>query len=173
MQPMAPEFSRLLPVAQIGMGEITRSIEATPEERARVAQRLGLQSLVAFTAVFRITRQAGGDEYLAQGRIHARAVRTCVVSLEDFTEPTDIPFTIRFVTEEASEDEAMEAPYDYEDGPDEVLYDNDTLDLGEAAVQEYALALNPYPRKPGAKMPDLGQEGGHPFDVLRNLTRRN
>jgi uncharacterized metal-binding protein YceD (DUF177 family) len=170
---MAPEFSRLLPVGQIGMAEISRSIEATPEERARVAERLGLASLIAFAATFRITRQAGGDEYLAEGRIHARAVRSCVVSLEDFTEPTDLTFTIRFVTAAVSEDEALEAPYDYEDGPDEVLYDNDTLDLGEAAVQEYALSLNPYPRKPGAEMPDVGRDGGHAFDVLRNLTRRN
>jgi uncharacterized metal-binding protein YceD (DUF177 family) len=170
---MTPEFSRLLPVGQIGLGEISRSIEATPEECARVAERLGLPSLIAFSASFRITRQAGGDEYLAQGRLHARAIRNCVVSLEDFTEPTDLAFTIRFVTEEASEDEALEAPYDYEEGPDEVLYENDTLDLGEAAVQEYALSLNPYPRKPGASMPELGQDGAHPFDVLRNLTRRN
>jgi uncharacterized metal-binding protein YceD (DUF177 family) len=170
---MTPEFSRLLLVSQIGMVETSRSIEATPEECARVAVRLGLQSLVTFTANFRVSRQAGGDEYLAQGRLHARAVRNCVVSLEDFTEPTELAFTIRFVSEEASEDEALEAPYDYEDGPDEVVYENDTLDLGEAAVQEYALALNPYPRKPGARMPELGQEGGNAFDVLRNLTRRN
>jgi uncharacterized metal-binding protein YceD (DUF177 family) len=170
---MTPEFSRLLLVSQIGMVETSRGIEATPEECARVAARLGLQSLVTFTATFRITRQAGGDEYLAQGRLHARAVRNCVISLEDFTEPTDLVFTIRFVTEEASQDEALEAPYDYEDGPDEVLYQNDTLDLGEAAVQEYALSLNPYPRKPGARIPDLGQEGGNPFDVLRNLARRH
>jgi uncharacterized metal-binding protein YceD (DUF177 family) len=170
---MTPEFSRPLPVAQIGMTETSRSIEATPEECARVAERLGLQSLTAFTATFRITRQAGGDEYLAHGRLHARAVRTCVVSLEDFTEPTELAFTVRFVTDEASEDEALEAPYDYEDGPDEVLYENDTLDLGEAAVQEYALSLNPYPRKPGARMPELGEEGSRAFDVLRNLSRRN
>jgi uncharacterized metal-binding protein YceD (DUF177 family) len=170
---MAPEFSRLLPVGQIGMAEISRSIEATPEECARIAERLGLPSLMALSASFRITRQAGGDEYLAHGRLHARALRNCVVSLEDFVEPTDLAFTIRFVTEEASEDEALDALYDYEDGPDEVLYENDTLDLGEAAVQEYALSLNPYPRKPDARMPELGQQGGHAFDVLKNLTRRN
>ncbi len=170
---MTPEFSRLLPVAQIGMSEISRTIEATPEECGRLAERLGLQSLIALSATFRITRQAGGDEYLAQGRLHARAVRTCVVSLDDFTEPTDLTFTIRFVTEEASEAEALEAPYDYEEGPDEVQFKNDTLDLGEAAVQEYALSLAPYPRKPGAKMPDIGQENGNAFGVLRNLQRRN
>ncbi len=170
---MTPEFSRPLPVAQIGMTETSRTIEATPEECARIAERLGLPSLISLSASFRITRQAGGDEYLAQGRLQARAVRTCVVSLDDFTEPTDIVFTIRFVTEETSEDEALEAPYDYEEGPDEVLYENDILDLGEAAVQEYALSLAPYPRKPGARLAEPSQESGNAFAVLKNLQRRN
>jgi hypothetical protein len=170
---MTPEFSRLLLVSQIGMAETSRSIEATPEECARVAARLGLPSLTSLSATFRITRQAGGDEYLAQGRLQARAIRCCVVSLDDFTEPTDLLFTIRFVTEETSEDEAMEAPYDYGEGPDEVVYEHDTLDLGEAAVQEYALSLAPYPRKPGAKVVDVSQESSGAFAALRNHPRRN
>jgi uncharacterized metal-binding protein YceD (DUF177 family) len=170
---MTPEFSRPLPVAQIGMGEISRIVEATPEECAHIAARLDLRSLVAFRASFRISRQAGGGEYLAHGQLHARAVRSCVVSLDDFTEPTDLAFTIRFVTKETSEDEALEAPYDYEDGPDEVVYENDALDLGEALVQEYALSLDPYPRKPGANMPEIRRDSGNAFDVLKNLPRRN
>lgn len=169
---MTPEFSRPLPVAQVGMSETTRTIEASPEECAAVAQRLGLPQLISFSATFRVTRQAGGDEYLAQGRLHARALRTCVVSLDEFTEPTDLVFTVRFVTEETSEDEALEAPYDYEEGPDEVLYENDVLDLGEAAVQEYALSLSPYPRKPGAQLMELSQETGNAFAMLKNLPRR-
>jgi hypothetical protein len=170
---MTPEFSRPLPVAQIGMNETSRTIEATAEECARIAERLALPSLISLSATFRITRQAGGDEYLAQGRLQARAIRACVVSLDDFTEPTDIVFTIRFVTEETSEDEALEAPYDYEEGPDEVLYENDTLDLGEAAVQEYALSLVPYPRKPGATLAEFSQEAANPFGALRNFPRRS
>jgi hypothetical protein len=85
----------------------------------------------------------------------------------------DIVFTIRFVTEETSDDQALEAPYDYEDGPDEVLYENDTLDLGEAAVQEYALSLVPYPRKPGAKLAEFSQGTANPFEALRNFPRRS
>ncbi len=169
---MTPEFSRPIPVAQIGMNETLRVIEATPEECARIAARLGLPQLLSLSASFRISRQAGGDEYLALGRLQARAVRNCVVSLDDFTEPTDLVFTIRFVTEETSEDEALEAPYDYEEGPDEVVYENDTLDLGEAAVQEYALSLAPYPRKPGARLTETEEQSGNAFAVLKSLSRR-
>ena len=168
---MTPEFSRPLPVAQIGMTETARTIEATAEECSRIAERLGLTSLLSLGATFRITRQAGGDEYLAEGRLLARAVRVCVVTLDEFTEPTDLVFTIRFVSEAASADEALEGPYDYDEGPDEVVYAQDILDLGEAAVQEYALSVNPYPRKPGARLDDAGPAAASPFAVLRNLSR--
>ena len=169
---MNPEFSRTLPVAQIGGNEIHREIEASPEECAAIAARLGLPELVGFSATFRITRQ-DGNAFLAHGHLHARAVRTCVVSLDDFTEPTDLDFTIRFVDREPSEEEMLEAPFDYESGPDEVVYADGMLDLGEAAVEEYALSLAPYPRKPGVEFKESGEAESNPFAVLKNLSRPN
>jgi uncharacterized metal-binding protein YceD (DUF177 family) len=169
---MTPEFSRPVLTAQIGQNEIHRSIEASPEECAALAERLGLPELIALSASFRITRQPG-DEFLANGEVHARAVRTCVVSLEDFTEAADFAFTIRFVTEEPDETDMLEAPFDYEDGPDEVVYENGALDLGEAAVQEYALSLSPYPRKPGVEFEENLEEEGNPFSVLKKFAQRN
>lgn len=167
---MSPEFSRPLPAAQIGANEITRVIEANAQECAAIAARLGLPELVSFTVTFRISR-LDGDAFLAHGHLRARAVRSCVVSLEDFTEPTELDFTIRFVTEEPSEADMLEAPFDYEDGPDEVVYSNGLLDLGEAAVQEYALSLVPYPRKPGVEFKESGEDGGNPFAALKSLSR--
>jgi uncharacterized metal-binding protein YceD (DUF177 family) len=166
---MAPEFSRPVLTAQIGQNEIHRSVEATPEECAALARRLGLPGLIALAARFRITRQRG-EAFLAQGEIHARAVRTCVVSLEDFTEESDFPFTIRFVTEESEIPDDLEA-LALEDGPDEVLYENGALDLGEAAVQEYALSLSPYPRKPGVSFEERLEDEGNAFSALKKLTR--
>lgn len=169
---MKTEFSRPLPAAQIGGNEIIREIEATPEECAAVAARLGLPELISLSATFRITRQ-GGNAFLAHGRLHARAVRSCVVSLDDFTEPTDLAFTIRFVDHEPSQEEMLEAPFDYDDGPDEVVYADGVLDLGEAAVEEYALSLAPYPRKPGVEFTESVEAEANPFAVLKNRVRPN
>lgn len=168
---MTPEFSRTVLAAQIGQNEITRTIEATPEERQALAARLGLAEIAAFSATFRITRQPG-DNFLAEGEIHARALRTCVVSLEDFVEAADFPFTIRFVTEEADLPDDLEA-LALDEGPDEVLYEDGTLDLGEAAVQEYALSLSPYPRKPGVVFEERVEDEGNAFAALRGRVRPN
>jgi hypothetical protein len=48
------------------------------------------------------------------------------------------------------------------------------IDLGEAVAQQLALALDPYPRAPGAALPeDLRAETGaeSPFAVLERLKR--
>jgi hypothetical protein len=40
-------------------------------------------------------------------------------------------------------------------------------------VQEYALSLVPYPRKPGATLAEFSQEAANPFGALRNFPRRS
>lgn len=170
---MTPEFSRPVMAAQIGQNETLRTISATPEECAALSVRLGLPELISFSATIRLNRKPR-EEFLARGEIRARAVRTCVVSLEDFTEETELPFTIRFVTEETPlQDDEDETPVAYDDGPDEVLYENDTLDLGEAVVQEYALSLSPYPRKPGIVFEETVEDEGNAFAILKKLAQKN
>ncbi|MCB8882832.1 DUF177 domain-containing protein [Acidisoma cellulosilytica] len=170
-QIMTPEFSRPVLAAQIGQNETLRTIEATPDECVALAKRLGLVELLSFSATIRLNRKPR-DEFLAHGEIRARAVRTCVVSLEDFTEPTDSLFTIRFVTKETPLQDDEDTPVAYDDGPDEVLYEDATLDLGEAMVQEYALSLVPYPRKPGIVFEETVEEEGNAFAILKKLAQK-
>ena len=40
------------------------------------------------------------------------------------------------------------------EGPDDIPYADDMIDLGAALAEQLALALNPYPRKPGAQLPE-------------------
>lgn len=168
---MTPEFSRTVLAAQIGQNETLRQIEATPEECAALAKRLGLTALRSLSATVRLNRKPR-DEFVAHGEIHARAIRACVVTLEDFEEPTDLAFTIRFVTEEPELPENLE-DLALEDGPDEVLYENGILDLGEAVVQEYALSLTPYPRKPGVVFDEGPEDSGNAFAALKKLAKPN
>jgi len=168
-QEPAPEFSRLLPVGQIGALGTERELTATPEECALIAKRLGLEALPMFTATVRIAQQKRGGGFLAEGRLRARARRICVVSLDTFTESTDHAFALRFVTE----DKLSELYPAESELPDEVVYDGETIDLGEALVEEYALALAPYPKKPGAKLPVIDEPEASPFAVLKNLKPLN
>jgi uncharacterized metal-binding protein YceD (DUF177 family) len=168
-QEPAPEFSRLLPVGQIGALGTEREFTATPEECALIAKRLGLEALPMFSAIVRIEQQKRGGGFLAEGRLRARARRICVVSLDTFTESTDHAFSLRFVTE----DKLSELDPTESELPDEVVYDGETIDLGEALVEEYALALAPYPKKPGAKLPVIAEPEASPFAVLKHLKPLN
>jgi hypothetical protein len=95
-------------------------------------------------------------------------VQNCVVSLEDFSAAVDERFTVRCVPDgEESHDPDPEAP-------DEITYVNGVLDLGEAAAEQLALALDPYPRAPGAELPEIEADPeAHDFDVLAALKRPN
>ena len=44
------------------------------------------------------------------------------------------------------------------------------LDLGEAAAEQLALSLDPYPRAPGAELPEVATEAeANPFAALRRM----
>ncbi|MGI4747246.1 MAG: DUF177 domain-containing protein, partial [Janthinobacterium lividum] len=81
----------------------------------------------------------------------ARLTRTCVVTLEEFPVVVAEQFMVRFVPAEPG-DEQADVELDL-DADDDVPYDGTTIDLGEAAIEQLALALDPYPRKPGAERP--------------------
>ncbi len=53
---------------------------------------------------------------------------------------------------------------------DEIPYEDDVIDLGEASVEQLALALDPYPRKPGAELP--ADVSGGPLSPFAALARR-
>jgi len=54
-----------------------------------------------------------------------------------------------------------------------VTFAGGIIDLGEAAAEQLALALDPYPRKPGSSgVPETPeQEAGGPFGRLASLRR--
>ena len=99
----------------------------------------------------------------ADGLLTARVEQECVVSLDPFPVTVEHAFTVIFAPAEAVTDEP-----DDPDAPDILPYEAPALDLGEATVEELALALDPFPRKPGAELPDQsGPEATiHPFAAL-------
>lgn len=155
-----PEFSRPVPVDRIGPAGQEQRIAATADECAALAARLGVPDLRAFSATFRLAPQEGG-RIEARGHLAGRLVRECVVSLELFEAPVEEAFTIVFVPETVL-DEAVDP-----EGDDEIPYAGATIDLGEAAAEQLALTLDPYPRRPGAELPPTAtDEPESPFAAL-------
>ena len=69
-----------------------------------------------------------------------------------------------------------EAPSEDPEAPDEIEAEGDSVDLGEAIAEQLALALDPYPRVPGAALPGEGEgeepPPSGPFAGLAALRKR-
>ncbi|MEG3176810.1 DUF177 domain-containing protein [Sphingomonas sp. RB3P16] len=141
-----PEFSRLERIDTIGEGERSIAIVASEAERAALAERFGLLSVDRLEATFRIKRDAAG--IVARGSVTAAVVQACSVTDEPLPESVSEDVALRFVTEqEAAAEEEIELDMD---AIDTMPYDGAAIDLGEAAAETMALALDPFPRGPNA-----------------------
>ncbi len=155
------EFHRPFALDRLGVGSFEETVVANAEECAALARRLGIPALRALTCRWRLHRAARG-RIEAHGHMTASMVRDCVLTLEAFTVKTAEDFKIAFVPAGSEADDPDP------EAVDEVPYEGIAVDLGEAAAEQLALTLDPYPHKPGAKLPDLDApaEPESPFAAL-------
>lgn len=165
---MTPELYRPLAVEQIGPAGLDFEVRADAAECAALAARMAVPAVAELLCRFRLTALPGGL-VLAEGHLRAQVARECVVTLETFAAPTEERFRLRFVPA-GSETPGMGAGGDDPESDDEIGYDAGTIDLGEATAEQLALALDPYPRKPGAALPEIADETPElPFAALARL----
>lgn len=171
----APAPSFVLPIALSDVpsgGRIVR-IATTAEERAEVAATLHLPGVEALEARLDV-RPFGKDGLAVTGEIHARVTQTCVVTLEAFDSDVVAPVEIRFSPEgrdpNAEFDLAELTDLNAEDPPDLLI--GGRIDLAAIVIEFLALALDPYPRKPGVAFADATDAGpGLPFSTLAGLKK--
>ncbi len=144
-----PELHRPFATDRITTAGQTIDFSADAAECQAIAQRLGIPALHALSCRFLVTRPADArpGEILAEGQLRATLERECVITLEAFRTKIEERFRVRFVPAGTESDD------DNPDSDDEIPYDAAAIDLGEAAVEQLALTLDPYPRKPGATLP--------------------
>ncbi|MEL7690948.1 DUF177 domain-containing protein [Citromicrobium bathyomarinum] len=149
-QSTAPEFSRLVSLRQITGKPVL--LEADEGERAALARRFAITEVRSLTAEISLDRN--GDRVAAAGKLEADIVQPCAVSGEDFPVHIEEDIALRFVPEGSidpalQEGEEIEIELDTSD-LDEIEYNGETLDLGEAVAQTLALAIDPYAEGPDA-----------------------
>ena len=171
-----PEFSRLVRLDTLGDGARTVTIAADEAELGALAMRFDLLALRRLEATAAITRE--GDVVTARGRITAVATQRCIATDEPVAATVDEAFALRFVPDIAAATEELELA---EQDLDTLPYEGAAIDLGEAAAQEFALALDPFPRAPGAdehlraagivseEEAEQRRRAEGPFGVLRDL----
>lgn len=164
-----PEFSRLERIDTIGMGEREIRVAADAAERAALAARFGLKAIDRLEGVFRVRRDAAG--IVAQGQVDAAVTQTCIVTDESLPVIVAEPVALRFVAEQAPEADEIELS---EDALDAMGFDGAAIDLGEAAAETMALALDPFPRGPNAEAAlreagVISEEEAKPLGALAGL----
>jgi uncharacterized metal-binding protein YceD (DUF177 family) len=162
-------------VAQIPETGLHRDLEADQAIRNAVADVGGLREVLSAQASFDVTPNSGGRFHVA-GHVRARIGQTCVVTLEEIESDIDEPIDLVFAPPEqipqmaALVDEAEESDEETPDPPEPI--ENGMIDLGRVATDALYLAVDPYPRKPGAvfePVVEAADPEDHPFAALRAL----
>lgn len=155
-------------------------VRAEAAQLPAIATLLGLVSIEMLEARYTLSRN--GDRVKLAGRIAARLHQACIVTLDPFPVQLDLPIQLDFTPEEeaaafARRNDRDDAEIDIEvmlneDDPPEPIIDG-VIELGGIMLEFLALALDPYPRKPGvsfeSSVGDTGTES--PFAALAKLKR--
>ena len=164
-------YSEPLRLHQIGAG-LERRLTPDVEARKRIARALDLQALNAFEADIKLVPTVSG--WRMEGRVVADAVQTCGLTLEPLPVHVDRKFSVQMVeATEREPDEEGEIDLEMDDdSPDQI--EDGRLDLGQYAVEQLALSLDPFPRKPGAVFEQPPEPGEiSPFAVLKRLQSKD
>ena len=141
------------------------------DARSRIAEELNLDGLPRLAFEGRV-RPEGGDAWTLEGRLTARVVQPCVVTLKPVKSEIDEQVRRLYSPHvHAPEGEEVEMP-------DETLEPlGQFIDLSAVMIEELALALPDYPRAAGAELtPDARDDDGapdtrRPFAGLDQLLR--
>ncbi|WP_064706870.1 YceD family protein [Rhizobium bangladeshense] len=171
-------FSYRVKVGHISANPVEVHIEAAPSELKALAEAWSVVSVDDLSADLQIARWKR-DGVRVKGRVQAKIVQSCVVTLEPVQSLIDESFEQIFVPEGSKlarqpGNDAGEMLLD-PDGPDlPETFVGDTIDAGEVVAEFAALAIDPYPRKEGvefqAHIEDSGENDKKPsaFAVLKD-----
>ncbi len=171
-------FSYPVKVGHISANPVDVHLEADDTELKGLAALWNVLSVESLTADVKISRWKR-DGVRMKGHVQAKIVQACVVTLEPVESVIDEDFEQLFVPADsklarAPSMDAGEMILD-PDGPDlPETFVGDTIDAGEAVTEFAALAIDPYPRKPGVAFEGHLEDSGEddkkpsPFAALKD-----
>jgi len=165
---IVPEFSRLVTVARVGYAPFRQHIEATPNEREKLARRFDLLALRRLVAAVELRRQ-GEEVIVLEAAFEAEFVQSCVVTLEPVASAISDSFLLVYGPAQA---EPQEVGWQQADPVFEPL-NGEAIDIGEAVAQELSLSLPVFPRHHDARIDaeSPADSTAGPFASLAQLKR--
>ncbi|ACK49626.1 protein of unknown function DUF177 [Methylocella silvestris BL2] len=181
----APSVASLMPrivkISEVPDTGLKIAAIADPAERAAIAAADGLVAIESLTADLEITKEGARIE--VGGRLKARVVATCVVTLDPFETEVEGDIEADFVVAREPAPRGPRAargarrepepPPVILEGPEPIL--NGQIDLGALVEEFLVLNLDPHPRKPGASFDadavlGAAEDAASPFAVLKKRT---
>lgn len=162
-------------LARLGNAGDQVHFAADAEQRAAIAKWSGVVSVEKLEARVEI-RKISSTRFGLTFHLVADVTQSCVVSLESVASHMERNFERELHFTGAVRNKAPESQpelvldSDPEEGPEEITSLH--YDLAVPVLEEYALSLEPYPRRPGAEFaPQTGPEEApeSPFAVLKGL----
>lgn len=170
-------FTHPTNLARLGNAGDVVSFDADQAQRAAIAAWAGILSLDDF-AVTVTLKKLGPSRFGLEFKLTADLAQACVVTLEpvpahiarSFTRELVFSAPVRRKAEAAESVPDVVLDAGEEEGPEEI--ESLHYDLAGPALEEFVLALEPYPRCPGVAFtpPDDGLDRPEsPFAVLKGL----
>lgn len=165
------ELGRL---SQVG-DEVT--IAPSPDDLARIARWADVAAVETFKAKIDL-RKMSPTRFALDAELTADIVQSCVVTLDPVRSRIERRFTRDLFLSQAAQHASRIVDIDVaavdEDGREEIA--SLRYDLAIPVLEEFALAIDPYPRAAGVAFeppPDELDSAKHPFAVLKDLKNRS
>ena len=166
------EFSFIIHPSEITDKEIKYDLSAESDECAALAERFGLRAIETFTSAVSIKFLRREKAIRLCGKIIAKVVQSCVVSMALVENTIEEEFEVLFCDENQIDRDNINDIVQFEP------YSEDQINIGEIVSEELALALDPYPRSQeladevlGPYLPEPEDPAMKPFAVLAALKR--
>jgi uncharacterized metal-binding protein YceD (DUF177 family) len=174
---MTPDvFSQMISINQLGSTPVQLVVAATPEQCGPLAARFGLAAIDKLSAHLSLLKDVQGVH--VSGTVHAKVQYFCRVTTEPFPASLSEPLSILYLQGVSEEDLPDPVEAALADDPVEMLaLDGDEIDVAVLCAETLGLALEPFPRGPGADaaLAQLGimteeqaQIASSPFAILAN-----
>jgi uncharacterized metal-binding protein YceD (DUF177 family) len=169
-----PPLERIFDLNRLSEAGFETEIEATPEQLRALAQWAEVSEVKSFRGLLSLSRlSASRFSYAAD--LEADIVQTCAVTLEpvsshiklDFTRSLHLVSQVKKLVDFSGELSSMAGD---EAVPEEI--DSPRFDLAAPLLEEFLLAIDPYPRAPGVAFESPQEEAEkpqNPFAILKSL----
>jgi hypothetical protein len=172
-----PPFQHIYDLGDLGRSGAEIRVEASGDERARIANWADIRAVTSFGAMVQLRRNSA-DRFVLDADFVADIIQDCVVTLEPVAgriakhvhRELQLGGQVRIKHHET-------VSLGVGAGDDEVPEEIDRLayDLAAPLLEEFALAIDPYPRAPGVEFAPPAEPQDRPespFAVLKSLQKR-